>query len=212
MDFEHTQPSLLSRVRNPQDQAAWHQFETKYRELIGRYCRRRGLQAADVDDVRQIVMLDLARGLRDFEYDPARGRFRHYLGRVVRSAIFRHFRRPNPAQAALVSTVLAALPGEDEAAADELWEEEWVQHHYRLALETIRRTYEPRSIAVFDRLVAGNAVETVAAEFELSAQAVHKIKQRIRDRMQVLIQEQIRAEDDPDGVQQSRSDDPERST
>ena len=75
-----THPSLLSRVRDTDDVAAWHEFEARYGDLILRYCRARRVQHADAEDVRQLVMIGLASSLRSFTYDPARGRFRSYLG------------------------------------------------------------------------------------------------------------------------------------
>ena len=58
-----THPTLLSRVRDHEDHRSWREFDSRYRELILRFCRRRGLQQSDAEDVRQIVMLNLARAL-----------------------------------------------------------------------------------------------------------------------------------------------------
>lgn len=198
MGAETTQPSLLSRVRDASDDAAWREFDAKYRELILRYSRARGLQPADAEDVRQITMSNLAKSLRTFEYAPGKGQFRNYLGQVVRSAISRHFRRPEIRARALDSGVLATVEAADSGDADELWEQEWVRHHYRLAMETVRKTYEPRSVEMFDRLLAGGLVDKVAAEFDSTPQAVHKVKQRIRKRLTELIALQVREEDEPD--------------
>ena len=196
MEHETTQPSLLSRVRDPADQAAWREFDVKYRELILRYCRARGLQIADAEDVRQIGMTNLAKSLRSFEYDPSRGRFRGYLGQVVRSAISRHFSRPETRQRALDSGVLATAEAPDRGNTDELWEQEWVRHHYRLAMQQVRVTFDTKSVEMFDRLLAGDSVGQVAQDFETTTQAVHKVKQRIRDRLKELIATQIIEEDD----------------
>ena len=199
MDHDLTQPSLLSRVRDGSDQAAWREFDAKYRELLLRYCRARGLQQSDAEDVRQLVMMNLAKFLRSFDYSPEKGRFRSYLGRVVRNSISRYFSRPNPADRALDTAVMARVPDEDPDEADDLWEQEWVSHHYRLAMRTIHDTFDSRSVAVFDRLVNGESVADVAETCEMSTQAVHKVKQRIRNRMQELIAAQVREEDQPDG-------------
>ena len=199
MDHDVTQPSLLSRVRDGSDQAAWREFEAKYRELLLRYCRARGLQQSDADDVRQLVMMNLAKSLRNFDYSPEKGRFRSYLGRVVRNSVSGYFSRPNPADRALDTAVMATVPNEDPDEKDELWEQEWVNHHYRLAMKTIHATFDKRSVEVFDRLVEGESVANVAEACEMSTQAVHKVKQRIRNRMHELIAAQVREEDQPDG-------------
>lgn len=199
MSAEQTQPSLLVRVRNPGDQAAWREFDAKYRPLILGYCRARGLQASDSEDVRQIVMINLMKALPNFEYQPGRGRFRHYLGRAVRHAIAHFFSRPNRAGVALDSRVLAAVAADDAEGADDVWEQEWVRHHFRIAMETVRATFEPRSVAVFDRMLAGAEAEALAREYDTTPAAIHKIKQRIRDRLKELIDEQVREEDQPHG-------------
>jgi RNA polymerase sigma factor (sigma-70 family) len=187
---------LLSRVRDPSDDGAWREFDAKYRELILRYCRARGLQTSDAEDVRQIAMVNLAKSLRSFEYKPARGRFRGYLGQVVRSAISRHFARPNAQAKALDTHVLVTVVADDAGQADEVWECEWVRHHYRLAMQSVRTSFDPKSVQMFDRLLAGDDVSRVATDFQTTSQAVHKVKQRIRDRLKELIAAQVREEDD----------------
>ena len=82
-----TRLSLLTRVRDAGDARAWNEFEQRYSELVFRYALARGLQFADAEDVRQVVFLRLANALREFTYDPARGRFRSYLGAMVKNAI-----------------------------------------------------------------------------------------------------------------------------
>lgn len=57
--------SLLDRVR-AQDVAAWRQLVELYGPLIGHWCRRAGLQTADVADVTQAVFMVVARQLPDF--------------------------------------------------------------------------------------------------------------------------------------------------
>ena len=196
MNHETTQPSLLLRVRNPDDQAAWREFDEKYHGLILGYCRVRGLQPSDAEDVRQSVMLNLTRFLPQFDYQPSTGKFRYYLGRAVKNAIAQHFARQKGGNAALDTAVLATVPASDEVEADALWEHEWVDHHYRLAMKTIRETFEPRSVQIFEELLSGQSPEEAAAKFGLNAAAVYKIKQRVRDRLKELIDVQVKDEDD----------------
>ncbi|MCA9253978.1 MAG: sigma-70 family RNA polymerase sigma factor, partial [Phycisphaerales bacterium] len=79
MSPDTTRASLLLRIRDPDDQRAWREFDGAYGELIVRYCRARGLQLVDAEDVRQLVMLNLSRSIPRFEYQPEVGRFRDYL-------------------------------------------------------------------------------------------------------------------------------------
>jgi RNA polymerase sigma-70 factor (ECF subfamily) len=153
------------------------------------------LQTTDAQDVRQLVMIKLARLLPDFVYDPSRGRFRDYLYRAIRSSISDLASRPNRTREVVFQDSVDVPAVGQDAVSDARWEEEWAAHHYRLAMEQVRRDFEPRSVEVFEKLLAGESVNAVAAGSNLSEQAVHKIKQRIRDRLRELIDAQIRDED-----------------
>ena len=61
-----TEPSLLFRLRDQQDAAAWTRFVDLYGPLIHRYARRRGLQDADAADLTQDVLCSVARAMRGF--------------------------------------------------------------------------------------------------------------------------------------------------
>lgn len=188
-----TRPSLLERLREPGDQAAWDEFDRRYREVIVRYCLRSGLTYSDSEDVCQAVLISLVKALPRFRYRPERGRFRGYLARTVYRAVAAHLRRCAGEPRPLEEEVLAALHG-DGSHADEIWEREWEGHHLRLALRTIRDTHNPRSVAAFDRMLAGEDNRTIAAELGLTELHVRKIRQRIGERLATLVERQIENE------------------
>lgn len=192
LSSESTHPSLLERVRSLGDQAAWAEFDLRYRDLLLSYAMRRGLQATDAEDLRQEVMLRLTQRLPEFEYRPDRGRFRDYLGRIVRNSVFRRLARQNGLPRKLV------VDDEDLPAADDLdeaWNEEWTLHHYRRAMQRVRQQFRPESLTIFDGLLEGRSAEQLAEQFATSPMAVYKVKQRIRDRLRELIQAQIHDEE-----------------
>jgi len=198
MNWKTTRASLLSRVRDIQDDGAWQEFDAVYGELLLRYGRRRGLSLADAEDVRQIVLLSLSRTLPNFEFRPERGRFRGYLGRTLRNAIFRYRTSPKSSLPSLVSSLEDVGEIETDGADSEhdpVWEEEWRNHHLRQAFETVAEHHDEQSVNVFRRLLSGVTVGDLADESGLSTDAIYKIKQRIRDRLRTVLAEQIAAED-----------------
>jgi RNA polymerase sigma-70 factor (ECF subfamily) len=194
---ETTHPSLLARVRDPEDAEAWREFEARYRDLIRRYCRKRGLQEVDAEDVSQVVLLALSRALKTFAFDPARGRFRDYLGRVVHNAVLRHATRPRTSAELLDTSVLDALVTPAGAPSDERWEREWMLHHYRLAMRAVRAEHAPESLTIFERLLSGESVAAVADACAVSPDSVYKLRQRIRERLRSHVEQQIRDEELP---------------
>ncbi|MCB9916883.1 MAG: hypothetical protein H6832_00605 [Planctomycetes bacterium] len=87
MNGDRTSPTLLEQLRDPTQVEAWSTFEGTYRDLVHRYCLRRGLQHADAEDAWQQTLVCLMRTLPSFCYDRGRGRFRAYLFVVVRSVL-----------------------------------------------------------------------------------------------------------------------------
>lgn len=209
MAVPQTQHTLIARLRDPTDEAAWARFESGYRELVVRFGMKQGLQQSDAEDVAQAVFHSLLSAMPRFTLDRSKGRFRDYLFRAVRNEIARQSgkRRPIPTSGGLLEVKptpngsYAAL-GVDDAAdaatdreAQKAFEDEWIDHHFRMAFTEIRRTFSPDSVAIFERLLAGTSIESTAAAFATTTQAVHKVKQRIRDRMQELVSAQIAEED-----------------
>jgi RNA polymerase sigma factor (sigma-70 family) len=195
MASETTHPSLLSRLRDPEDEKAWREFDARYRELIRRFGKRRGLQVADAEDVAQIVLLALSRSMRNFRLDPARGRFRDYLGRVVKNAIQRQISRPSRQARVLDVSVVDALADPGTDPLEPAWLDEWRKHHLRLAMRAVREAFKPDSLAVFERLLTGASVAEAAAAFGTTPEAVQKIKQRVGQRLREEIERQVRDEE-----------------
>ena len=191
MSAEETRPSLLARLRDPNDQLAWRTFDASYRELILRYAQRRGLQVADAEDVRQVVMLKLAQHMAQFRYQPELGRFRDYLGAIVRHAVLRHAKKQNSEPVSANSVELMR----GEGTIDAQWHEEWVLHHYRLAMASARATFSESSCSIFDQLLAGREPARIASDHGITTAAVYKVKQRFRDRMRAEVELQLHQED-----------------
>lgn len=82
-----TQPSLLVRLRDSGDELAWSHFVGLYGPLVYSWLRQRGLQDADVADLTQDVLRQVAVSVRTFEYSPQRGAFRGWLYTVVRNRL-----------------------------------------------------------------------------------------------------------------------------
>jgi len=189
-----THITLLAKMADGSDAAAWREFCDRYGELIRAVARRQGLQAADCDDVLQDVLLELSRVLPEFRYDPAKGRFRSYLKTIVLRAVFRRFRqkRPLTGQEAVERVVDVTA---DDAQIERVWEEEWRDYHLRQAMRAIEVEFSPPHRAAFQAyVVEGRDAHETAERFGLSLDQVYQIKSRILRRLSGLIEQQVNEE------------------
>ncbi|GMU80913.1 MAG: hypothetical protein AMXMBFR47_07840 [Planctomycetota bacterium] len=195
-----TPPSLLMRVRDSSDRAAWDDFDRRYREWLIRFFRRRQVPYPDAEDLVQRVFANLVITLPQFTYDPNRGRFRDYLFRCAKNALTEWATRPGRNGKALTNygPLNSAVGGEPDPAEALEWEREWMSHHYRMALEALRTMATDRDIAILERSMNGVPVSEMAREFEMDEAAVYKVRHRIRERLEVLIAGQIEEEDRTD--------------
>ena len=82
-----TSLTLMDLLRvYPRDAGAWDRFIRRYRPKIYGWCRQRGLQEADAEDVAQDVIALLTRKMARFRYDPSR-RFHAWLKTITRHAL-----------------------------------------------------------------------------------------------------------------------------
>src|SRR5215510_11101248 len=82
-----TRQSLLSRLKDCEDQEGWREFFDTYWRLIYKVARERGLDDSQAQDVVQTTFIYLTRRMPKFRYDRTRGSFKAWLLRVTRSRI-----------------------------------------------------------------------------------------------------------------------------
>jgi RNA polymerase sigma-70 factor, ECF subfamily len=80
-DPSRTHASLLIRLKDSADQQAWGEFHERYAPMIRGWCRH--WFPRELDDMVQEVLIRLVSSLKNFEYEPGRGRFRGYLKTVT---------------------------------------------------------------------------------------------------------------------------------
>ncbi|HEX2837708.1 MAG TPA: sigma-70 family RNA polymerase sigma factor [Phycisphaerales bacterium] len=194
-----TRGTLLHRVREgapggEADAAAWRELDDTYREMLLRFCRSRGLQHADAEDVIQQVFARLIDGLRKFEYDRTKGRFRDYLFRCARNAIS-DWAGARGCQNLPGAGVVPVSEVASESEWEESFRQEWVDHHFRRAMQEVEKTADAQSVEVLRATLAGRSPKEIALTLGMQEMAVYKAQQRMRDRLKARIAEQVEEED-----------------
>jgi RNA polymerase sigma-70 factor (ECF subfamily) len=187
-----TRPSLLIRVRDPADQAAWHEFVDIYRPLILRLAWKKGMQDADADDVVQEVLATVAKAVEQREHDSKRAKFRTWLNRVAQNAILNALTRERPDRGSGDSALLTALNQlESHSGPDsDLLRLEYRREVFRWAMGQVRKEFHQATWDAFLlTAVEGRPVEAVAEELGKNRGAIYAARSRVMRRIQEKVNE-----------------------
>jgi RNA polymerase sigma-70 factor (ECF subfamily) len=186
--MDTTPPSLLERLRLPNEAGAWDQFVALYTPLLYRWARARGLQEADAGDLVQDVLVLLVRKLPEFRYDPGRS-FRAWLHTVTLNC-WRDRQRRKSGQPVGGGDDLSDPPAPDDIG--EIAEAEYRSYLVRRALELMRAEFRPTTWqACWEHVVSGKTAAQVAAELGLTPGAVYVARSRVLARLREELRDLI---------------------
>lgn len=150
-----TSVTLLAQLRCPEGGAlGWPRFVETYEPILLSWCRNKGMQEADAQDVAQEVLLIFARKVGRFTYDPARP-FRGFLRTLMHEAwcdwAGRQRRWHRGSGDSAVLRELGTVVDRDALAAR--LEREFDQERLEQAMRRVRERIEPHTWDAF-RLLA----------------------------------------------------------
>lgn len=83
---ERTRASLILRLQDAEDMAAWEEFAAIYGPVVFNVATNRGFQAADAENLVQEVFVAVANSISKWLERDDRGSFRAWLLRIARNA------------------------------------------------------------------------------------------------------------------------------
>ena len=180
-----TRETLLHRVRDPQDAAAWEQFFALYAPLLEGYARASGLSAADAEEVRDQCLATIVKRMPDFEYERSRGTFKAWLHRIVRGKVVDARRAARAGQ--LETDAWQALAAHDDRP-DEAWDRRWREEHLRYALARARADEREGARGAVDLLLQDLPVDEIVERTGLNANQVYKARARLLKRVRSALE------------------------
>lgn len=189
-DFPDTQASLIARVKDRGDAAAWAEFIGIYQPIVFRMARRRGMQEADALDVMQQVFLSISGAIEHWTPDEGRPPFRAWLSTIARNAITKALmRRPRDAATGATSIVdlLHQIP--DDAASEELLVEAR-REVVRWAAEQLRSEFSETTWRIFwQTAIEGVSAAEAARATGRSTGAIYVARYRVLARLKEKVLE-----------------------
>jgi RNA polymerase sigma factor (sigma-70 family) len=187
-----TRPSLLLRVRDPADQAAWREFVEIYRPVILRLAGQKGMQAADAEDVAQEVLAAVAKAIAEREHDPKRAKFGTWLHRVAYNATIDALTRRKPDRGTGDSALHAALDRCEahDGPGSDLLRLEYRREVFRWAAREIRKEFRQETWDAFWlTAIDGRPIAAVAKELGKDPGAIYTARSRVIRRIQEKVTE-----------------------
>jgi len=188
-----TRQTLLSRLKDWQDQASWREFFDTYWRLLYGVALKAGLTEAEAQDVVQETMLAAARKMPGFTYDPAKDSFKGWLLTVTRWKIADQFRKrqklpgrygsdrgqPRASDEARTATI-ERIPDPAGLDLSLLWEREWQENLLRVALQKVKQQVNPAHYEMYHlHVIKQQPVRQVAKALRVNPARIYLAKYRI---------------------------------
>ncbi len=189
MAAPQTRPTLIQRIRDPEDAQAWEEFVEIYAPVIYHFAQSRGLQAADASDITQDVMRNVSRAMDRFEQREG-VKFRSWLYQIARNELNNHARRKSrrPQEDGRTTLMLVAEGQQDDSAEEERWDQEYRKQIFEWATAQVQPEFNSRIWEAFWRTaVEGQDAESVGAELGMSRASVYVARSRCLKRLQEKI-------------------------
>jgi RNA polymerase sigma-70 factor (ECF subfamily) len=181
-----TRRSLLSRLRNWDDQEAWRVFFDTYWKLIYNAAVRAGLNEAEAQDVVQETVIGISRKIPEFVYDPAKGSFKTWLMRQTTWRIAGQLRKRLPVDAPATprtagkTTAMERVPDPAIPALESLWDEEWENNLVDAAFRRVRSKVDAKQLQIYDLCVRKRwPASKVAQDLRVGTARVYLAKHRV---------------------------------
>lgn len=187
-----TRASLILRLCDAEDTAAWTEFTEIYVPVVLRLAQRHGLQLADAEDLVQEVLSAVARSVATWTANERRGKFRAWLYRIARNhAIDFLTRRKHRAWAAggeSAGYVLGSLEQQEEVTSE--FNLEYRREVFRWASAQVQGTVSERTWRAFWMTsVLDQSVNEVGEQLQMSAGSVYIARSRVMKRLRALVKQ-----------------------
>ncbi len=185
-DTPQTRASLLVKLRDGDNHAAWQEFIRLYGPVVYGFARKRGLQDADAADLMQDVMRSVSAAIGRLDYDRNQGTFRGWLFTITRNRIFSFLsaRRIRPQGSGDTTTNRLLEEHPDEEVAPDEWEMEYQRRLAAIAMDRVKGEFQATTWRAFWlTAVEGRSAAEVAEEVGLSPGAIYVAKSRVLARL-----------------------------
>jgi len=183
-----TRRSLLSRLKNWDDQESWKAFFDTYWKLIYNAAIKSGLSDSEAQEVVQETVISVFKSMPKFRYDTEKGSFKGWLLRLTSWRVSDQLRkrqrdlkfRKNGSRTSTGTASIEQLADPSALVIENTWDEDWEKNLMEAAIDRVRRKVDARQYQAFDLYVFKEwPVSRVAHALKMNPGKVYLLKHRI---------------------------------
>jgi RNA polymerase sigma factor (sigma-70 family) len=183
-----TRNSLLSRLKDWDDQDSWQDFFNTYWRLVYGVAVKAGLTDQEAQEVVQETVITVARRIPEFKYDPATCSFKTWLLNLTRWRITDQLRKRRPEERhryrrafdTATTATIERIPDPAGVNLGAVWDEEWERHLFETATTRVKLRVSPEQYQIFDLCVAKKwPAKRISLELGVSLGQIYLAKHRV---------------------------------
>jgi RNA polymerase sigma factor (sigma-70 family) len=182
-----TSYTLLDRIKNPSDEQAWKEFVSIYDQYIYNILRHIRIPEADARELCQDIIVKLWKKIPEFAYNKDRGKFRNWLGSIIRNDANTYFSK-NKKKNELIdehgdSEIHQHANPNSTYDLDKVITEEWNYHLSNLAWESVKPHFKENTLEIFKLYMEGKSNKEISEACNIKERSVKTYILRIRNHL-----------------------------
>lgn len=185
-----TRYTLIGKLHDSQDAAAWEEFTRIYQPLVFRICRSRGLQYADATDVTQEVLAKVSQAIDTFHQRKVSSSFRGWIYRVTQNLVIDFLRRRDRSRLVQADVPIQLTPGPDPSPQESAeFRREYERQIFWIVAQEVRGQVKPPTWQAFwCTEIERKPAAQVAEEMNTSVGAVYVSRSRVIARLRKQVE------------------------
>lgn len=192
-DDRKTRMTLIQRIKNTQDEAAWKEFFSIYQNYVYVVVRNLNIGHHDAEEIVQKVFTKVLDKIPQFNYLPHKGKFRHWLCAITRNMVIDLQRARNTEKKSMEKfSEGSSVSSHEEITIPDIEviaEKEWRNYLANLALEHARKELSPLEIKCFISHTREKTPREIATELSIAENTVYIYCRRVKDFIKKKINE-----------------------
>jgi len=183
-----TRHSLLTRLKDREDQISWRDFFDTYWKLIYNMAMKAGLNDADAQDVVQETVISVSKSMQNGDYDREKGSFKNWLLQLTRWRILDQLRkrqagdvyRQHNTHTSTRTATIERVPDPKGLQLEATWNDEWERNLLEAAVQRVKRKADPAQFQIFDlHVIRKWSVIRVSRTLKVNPGKVYLVKHRL---------------------------------